>query len=277
MLNSKNFMPMFEDTISGGMAQVLATTVPSSVNAAKKADAMFSWKESAEVALEMEKVATKLNGPTWHELSAMLNLKHRLDKLAYEIEQGNHLYQGHEVFEKVASFKELIEKQAAQLIDFNRKQQLRTNSYLVRPSHVKQAVAQLDGLYRYASFGKKKDLEKEAGLFQPSQALSDASKYVSNMSKQVRQLQVNFDNANASLRAVMHEGSDSPAVKQALSNVQKAEEDLNKGVEELKNLHSNHGDIKQSESMKNIGIASAVGVPGLVGLGYSNEALKDGQ
>ncbi|MGG4438250.1 hypothetical protein AAXE64_27245 [Priestia megaterium] len=278
MLHSKNFMPAFEDSVSSGIANVLASTIPSSVSAAQRADNFFSLsKESEEVATEMEKTASKLNGKTWHEISAMINLKHRLDKVAGEIYQGNYVHNGHDVFEKVAGLKEVIEKQASELIDFNRKQRIRTNSYLVNPTLIKSAVAQLDGLYRYASFVKKNELTKQAGIFRTNPLLKQGEQYIGNAEKNVQRLQQIYENANAKLRAVMHEGSESPNVQQALQNAKQAEAELTKGVQELRRLHESQGDVRQKEAVKNVGAATAVGVPGLAGLAYARESAHDSQ
>lgn len=156
MLHSKNFMPMFEDTVAGGVSAVLSGVAPGSVDTAHKMDDFLNWKKEAhEVAVEIEKLATQFKGPEWHELSALLNMKYRLDKVATDIYDGGYLQNGHAVFEKVTSLLPAIEKKASDLLDFNRKQQLHTSSYLVDPVLVKKALAQLDGLYTYASLKKK--------------------------------------------------------------------------------------------------------------------------
>lgn len=157
LLNSQNFMPLMENAVADGLSSVVAGAFPSAVNAVHNvANFMDFSKQSMETALGVEKIATKFNGAQWHELSALLNMKHRLDKLAAEMEEGSYLQNGREVFEKVAELKPVIEKKASELIQFNRDQLIRTDSYLVEPSLVKHAIAELDGLYVYASAEKKK-------------------------------------------------------------------------------------------------------------------------
>ena len=161
MLHSQNFMPLMEDTISNGASAALALTVPSSVDAVHKVSDFFSTKQAAETAIELEKLATKLGGASWHELAALVNMKHRIDKVASEAFKGNYVANGKEVFEKVAEFQPTIEKKASDLIEFNRKQLINTDSYLIKPSLVKQALEQLDGLYKYAFFWNKKKEESK--------------------------------------------------------------------------------------------------------------------
>jgi hypothetical protein len=162
LLNSQNFMPLMENAVADGLSAFVSNAFPGSVNAVHNVGNFFDMsKQSMETALEMEKVATRFNGAEWHELSALLNMKHRLDKLAAEMEDGSYLQNGREVFEKVAEMKPVIEKKASDLIQFNRDQLIRTDSYFVEPTLVKQALEQLDGLYVYACSEKKKSpLEK---------------------------------------------------------------------------------------------------------------------
>lgn len=166
LLNSQNFMPLMENAVADGLSAFVSNAFPGSVNAVHNVGNFLDMsKQSMEAALEIEKVATRFNGAEWHELSALLNMKHRLDKLAAEMEEGSYLQNGREVFEKVAELKPVIEKKASDLIKFNRDQLIRTNSYLVEPTLVKQALAQLDGLYVYACAEKKKTpLEKSLGF-----------------------------------------------------------------------------------------------------------------
>ena len=158
MLNSNNFVPVFTDNISDALALTIGETVPGAASTARSVNDFFGWgsKQAFEVAVEMEKTATKINGPEWHEISALTNMKYHLDKVAEEIQKGSHLYNALPVFEKVAEFKPVIEKKAQELINFNRKQLVELSSPIVEPTLVKSALKELDGLYRYASFVKKK-------------------------------------------------------------------------------------------------------------------------
>jgi cell fate (sporulation/competence/biofilm development) regulator YlbF (YheA/YmcA/DUF963 family) len=191
------------------------------------------------------------------------------------MEEGSYLQNGREVFEKVAELKPIIEKKASDLIKFNRDQLIRTDSYLVEPSLVKQAIAQLDGLYVYASAEKKKDsFRKVSGLFRESPNLKQSSDAIKKLKEDVQKLHVDYSNVQAKLRAFMPNGFASDKVQSALNETQQAEQHLNEGVEDLKNHFGEHGELKQQESNKNMGIAAGFGIPSLIGLGYLQEKTK---
>lgn len=73
----------------------------------------------------------------------------------------------------------------------------------------------------------------------------------------------------------MPDGFGTDKVQSAFDETQQAEEKLNEGVNDLNSLFKDHGEIKQKDSNKNLGIAAGVGIPGLIGLGYANEELKN--
>lgn len=275
MLHSKNFMPVFEDAISSGLAVVIGNAIPNSINTANSVVDAMGWdKKSYDVAVAMEKVATTFNGAEWHELSALLNMKHRLDKIAQEVLNGSYVQKGYEVFEKVAEFKPVIEKKTKDLIEFNRKQLLKTSSYLVAPELVKEALEQLDGLYAYATNVKKKELSKEAGFFSEGPLLSAATKKIGDLEASVQQLQSNLDNAHARLRAHMQPGADSTVINEALQQVKETESLLHSEVEQLQQAFQERGLLKEQEAKRNMTIGAGVGVPGLVGLSYAFEQGK---
>ncbi len=135
-LNAGNFVPFMED--------VMATGVVTS------ADHLMS-KKSFDVAVEMEKKAMELNTPSWHELSALTHLKYQMDKLASTILDGDHLYDYEPVFKTASELKPFIAKYAKQLIDLNRRQIFSHQTPLMPVELVKEALSELDGLYKYAS------------------------------------------------------------------------------------------------------------------------------
>jgi hypothetical protein len=233
-------------------------------------------KQSMETAIAMEKVASKINGKEWHELSALMNMKYRLDKLAEEITNGNYLYNAEPVFAKVAELKPVIEKKASDLIDFNRKQLLRTSSYIVEPELVKQALHQLDELSVYAGEVKKKEkMTKEAGIFRNSSKLSNARKAAANLEGNVNKLKTKFDNSHAKLRASLHMNGQGDKVDKAFNKAVDTQRQYQDGSKNLQDALHAAGDIKQKESSKNMAIAAGVGLPGLAGLGYAYQSEKN--
>lgn len=275
MLHSKNFMPIFEDTVAGGISSALSSMAPKSVSAVHKISDTWG-KEAMETAVELEKVATRFNGAEWHEVSALVNLKHRLDKIAGEIAEGNYLYNGHQVFEKVAELKPAVIKKTRDLLEFNRQQLIKTSSYLVDPSLVKQAIHQLDGLYAYASV-KKNEIIKEAGFFSRGQLLKSVDDKVGKLETELRSFHGNLENANAKLRAVMPEGEQSPRVQQALADVKAAEQQLTQGREALQQVHTERGLAEQQKAKGNLSLAAGVGIPGLAGASYGYEGMKNNE
>lgn len=151
MLHSRNFTPVFEDAIAGGLATVISEEIPGSIEATHKIGDLFNMRHAYEVATEMEKKATDFNGESWHEISALLNLKYNLDKLAEEVNSGGYLHNAEPVFEKVEDLKPAIEKRASELIQFNREQLTKVDRPLIQPELIKSALHEFDGLYTYAS------------------------------------------------------------------------------------------------------------------------------
>ncbi|MED4068722.1 hypothetical protein [Priestia megaterium] len=281
MLNSRNFTPIMEDTVAGGISSVLGNVAPSTITAAHNVGDFLGMKQAESTAYEMEKVATRLNGSEWHELSALLNMKYRLDKLAESIMDGNHLHKGAEPFKKVAEFKPVIEKKASDLIDFNRKQLLNTTSYLVKPSLIKEAISQLDGLYVYASSfpdeKKKTEIEKEAGLFNSKvkQELKSLDGVLETLKQNAEEATRNFSDKNAQFRALFHGGLDQGSLAQAEIEVEKARQHMDQSVASLQEAMHKRNTTHETIAKKNIGTGAIVGLPGLAGLSYLNEEAKD--
>jgi hypothetical protein len=283
MLNSRNFMPLLEEGIGSTLAAGIGTTMPSAVDGVHKINEFFNTASSMETAVEMEKLATNISGAHWHELSALTNLKYQLDKLSSEIYEGNYLYNAKPVFEKVAEFKPVIKEKVGDLIEFNRKQLLKTSSYLVSPQLIKEAVQQLDGLYEYATFMDKKAkkkrqltaITKEAGLFRPSPQLKATSEEINKLKNNLIKSHRSFDYANNRLRAVIDEGTDPPKVQKAIEGVEKAKKDLDDNVSGLKTLYQQQGDMEQQNANRNRLLMGGIGLPGIVGLSYGYENLKD--
>lgn len=279
MLHSRNFTPLFSDVLAEGATQALATMVPGTVGVAHNIGDFMGWKQAQETALDMEKLATSFNGGHWHEVSALLNMKYRLDKLAQEIHNGNFLYKGQEVFEKVAELKPVIEKKARELVDFNRQQLMNTDSYLVKPALIKEALRQMDGLTVYASYDSKKKerLTKLAGLFnsQAKSELKSLDQYVAKAEKKVKSLTRDFENKNAWLRASIKGEKDEETVQRAVKDIEEAQSQLNAGVDYLSQAYRERANKHQEVANKNLGIASAIGIPGIAGASYLSADLKD--
>ena len=282
MLSSRNFMPVMGDVIAGGITDVVSSTVPGSITAAHNVGDFLGIKQAEEVAIEIEKIATQLNGPEWHELSALLNMKHRLDKIAQRVMDGEFLYKGADVFEKVAEFKPVIEKKASELIDFNRKQLLNTSSYLVKPSLVKEAVNQLDGLYVYANAHppkkENKRLVKQAGLFNFKGSRKEMGRLdglVSEARSDLNNAKEHFSDRHAELRALLGTNADEETVQRAISNARDAESQYKSSLESLQSASQAKGDAVIKKAKQNIGVGAAVGLPGLAGLSYLHTQAKE--
>jgi hypothetical protein len=281
-LNARNFTPIFSDVISDGLTGMVSNAVPNSIEWVKKWDDLT--KTSYETALEVEKIATQLNGPTWHELAMLTNLKHRLDKMASEVWKGAYLHGTEEVFEKVASLQPAIEKQAQNLISFNRQQILNYDKAPVDPRLVKQAVAELDGLSRYACVHevlKKNDfLSKEAGFFNTRKVLkadiADYGNRIGDIRKELDNLQYKYRDSSIYLRSL--QGSKKNTADKELKvqgqlndlkdQIMSKVDDLNVAVGE-KNL------LEGSIRSQNLGIGAAVGLPGLAAMSYGYQDLKN--
>lgn len=281
MLHSKNFLPLMANNVADGLTVAITSASPKTADGAKAISDFFNAKEAMETALEMEKTATKINGSNWHEMSALMNMKYRLDKLAEAVEQGNYLYNTDPLFDKVATLKPIIADKTKELIDFNRHQLMKTSSYLVNPGLIKKALHQLDGLYVYASGSKKKvpdsneSLNKKAARFFNRGELTNL--YRSNaddMSKNLQQLKERYAEAHAKLRAVLPGGEDSKieAAKQAVDQAQK---NLKQSTDEYESIVRNLGEERQKQSNQNLAMTGLIGIPGLAAASYGIEEAKD--
>jgi hypothetical protein len=130
-LNAGNFLPMMEDVMAGGVNSTI--------------DSLLS-KASFSTAVSFEKLANQTNAPSWHELSALLNLKHRFDKVAEETVRGSVVLDTDGLFKAASHLKPFISKYAKQLLDLNRKQIIGHKTPNVSVPLVKEALRQLDGL-----------------------------------------------------------------------------------------------------------------------------------
>lgn len=278
MLHSQNFLPHLANTIGDGLSIMLSEAVPGSVNVANKMSNSFGFgkQSSFETAQAIEKVASKINGNEWHEISALLNMKYRLDKLAGEIADGNYLHNAEPVFAKVAELRPVIEKKASDLIDFNRKQLIRTSSYIIEPSLIKQAVHQLDELAVYASDVKKNEtLNKEAGIFREGSKLSEATQKATDLNGNLTKLKNSFDSTQAKLRAKLHPDYKGDKLNHTVVKAKESENAYREGSEEYQKALREKGEAKHKEAKKNVAIAAGVGIPGLAGLGYTAQSERN--
>lgn len=278
MLHSQNFLPHMANAIGDGLSLMLSEAIPGSVTAANKMNNAFGFgkQSSFETAQAFEKIASKINGQEWHEISALLNMKYRLDKLAGEIADGMYLHNAEPVFEKVAELRPMIAKKASDLIDFNRKQLLRTSSYIVEPSLVKQAVHQLDELAAYASDVKKNEtLTKEAGIFREGSKISDATKKVSGLEGNLKKLRESFDRSQAKMRAKMSPNYKGSKLQESIDKANADEQSFKDGVKALHDAHVEKGEAKHHQAKKNMAFAAGVGLPGLAGLGYTMQSERN--
>lgn len=91
----------------------------------------------------------------------------------------------------------------------------------------------------------------------------------------IQGIKSDYRDVHSDLRAAMPEGFSSDKVQSAFDDTKQADEKLQEKVNDLKNLFSEHGELKQKESNKNYGITAGFGIPGLVGLGYLNEKAEN--
>jgi hypothetical protein len=159
--NADNFLPVLGDVMSSGLAGTIGNVAPQTSDWARSLGDWF--KTSYEVAVELEKIATQTRGSNWHEVAALVNLKHRMDKFACDIANGSFVSGLNEPFEKIASLKPNISEHAKSLIEFNRQQILAYDRPIVSPNLIKQALHELNGLYRYAMVHQEPVIEKSAG------------------------------------------------------------------------------------------------------------------
>jgi hypothetical protein len=171
--SADNFLPVLGDVMSSSMAGVIGNVAPQTSDWARSLGDWF--KTSYEVAVELEKIATETRGSHWHEVAALVNLKHRMDKFACDIANGSFVSGLNEPFEKIASLMPNISEHAKNLIDFNRQQIVTYERPIVSPTLIKQALHELNGLYRYAMVHQAPVVEKTAGV------MENAKKYMSTL------------------------------------------------------------------------------------------------
>jgi hypothetical protein len=160
--SADNFMPVLGDVMSSGLAGAIGNVAPQTSDWARSLGDWF--KTSYEVAVDLEKIATETRGSHWHEVAALVNLKHRMDKFACDIAQGSFVSGLNGAFEKIASLKTNISEHSKSLIDFNRQQILAYERPIVSPDLIKRALHELSGLYRYAMVHQVPVLEKKASV-----------------------------------------------------------------------------------------------------------------
>lgn len=281
-LNSRNFTPIFETVISDGLANMIGNAAPDSIDWVKSWDGVT--KSAYETAVEIEKVANAINGPTWHELSLLTNLKYRLDKMASSVFDGAYLTGTEEVFQKVAEMYPAIEKTASELISFNRTQITEADKPIVNPLLVKQALHELDGLCKYASLSekglKKNDFLNKEAAFVNRKTLNGKLKQfdslVSTAQKSVDDVQSKIRKDYIYLRSLQQ--SDKPTAAKELKveqNISSLKTKLDEEVEKLNHVVSQKAEVNADLRSKNMGIAAGAGLPGLAGLSYGYQEVKN--
>lgn len=279
-LNAQNFLPVFTDVISDSASDLITNVLPKTIEWTRKWDDMT--KAAYETAVEIEKVAGELNGATWHELSALTNLKYRLDKMASEIANGAYLSGADEVFESVKQLEPAIEKQAKDLISFNRKQILNYDKPPVNPLLIKQAVAALDGLSKYASvhetLKKKDELTKEAGLFKKinPKDVEQFSTMINQTQKTIDELSNEFTNKHIYLRTLRSKKSNTTSkelvVEQRIDELKsKIDNEIQKKNQMVESKNKLFAD-QRDDNRKKVG---AIGLPGIAAISYGFESAKD--
>lgn len=273
-LNANNFMPIFENMVSGTLSSFISSAAPSVPGKIKEWDDFL--KTSFETARDIEKVANELSGPNWFELAMMTNMKYQLDKMAHEISKGSFVKLDNETLEKVASVKGHIADATNELIQLNRLQLTKHARPVVKPALVKQAISQLEGLYAYAHFNEKLNggIEKEAGLFNSKQ-IKEIGDVAETKKRELGNLMKQFQEANIELRAFKN----SPKPSQTKQTSAQVKVDSIKGkIEqketELNSILDNKSSVEQNDYKKTSGAMVGLSSLAMAGLG-AREASKN--
>ena len=115
-------------------------------------------KQSEELGQQLEKIAADTRSEKWLELAVLANVKHRLDKVAVAMHQGDLVADADELFQETSVLLPKIASYAKELSKFNRMQLALEPAHRISPHFIKQAQDMIDVLYGYASF------DKEAGV-----------------------------------------------------------------------------------------------------------------
>lgn len=270
-LNWQSFSNVFSDVMADGLALIGAGVKPLADSNEKVQD---FFKNSHEVALEAEKLASTMKGREWYEVATLLNAKYRLDKVAQELHEGNYIEDKIGIFKEAEAFLPFIEKQAKQLRDFNRLQHKKLkNNPAVPYEFVKSALEQLDGLYGYATIEKTAGFKDVVGGFYSTgkKLRADVSSKKKVMEHAVRKADYSQDRINRIL-----DGSATGDLDKAQAGLEKKRERVKTAFREFGEAQRDLSNYDAKNQMKtSLAISSAV-VPG-VGLAGFLGAKKEGE
>lgn len=153
-VNNQTFGNDLSNILSFGIAAALETAGVGD----KSAGIDAFMKKSATLASDLEKKATDLHGEHWLDLAVLANIKHRLDKVACEIQTGALVADADDLFKVASTLVPKIEKLAGELVPFARLQERLPAQQRTDLTFLKEAQVMLDVLYGYAT------LEKTAGV-----------------------------------------------------------------------------------------------------------------
>lgn len=288
-LNAGNFVPSFKDTLSTSLTDTI-TPIAGAAAMSPKGEILRNTvsgifnkeaETSYEVAVELEKVAEKLRGPEWFKVAQLVNMKHHLDKLAYETTNG-FVKEAEAVWSTLPQLDTEIAKVAKSLILFNREQMMKTSANLVPGGLVKEAVNQLDGLAKYSSVAK--ELMNRLNFFsQPAQAgraiqkLEDDFK---NLSQNYNAIRKDLMDNEYELRAAVRtglEGTDPETVNNLKNAINEKAEQADNLLQQMSQAKREQGQIlgelEQGNRKKVIGLAAPLSF--LTGAGFGAIGTKE--
>lgn len=271
-LNAGNFLPLVEDVLADTAAEYISYVAPNSPGWAKSVKEKLA--SSLDTAIEFEKVATSTRGSAWSEVAYLLNVKSHMDKLANDT-SDKFLVGATDVFQSVRQLQPVIEKTAASLIEFNRDQAVRTNSPLVTPVLVKQAIHQLDGLSGYVKIAE--ELEKKSFFHKGTRKQLEVLNHsLSDLQKQNNKVVRKLKNQNVDLRVLDRKKlTDTEQGKKKVQEIQQTQKEFQDITKKLGDNARERTALEHKMDSTNRKIMTAAGVPGLAGLSYGYQSFKD--
>ena len=91
----------------------------------------------------------------------------------------------------------------------------------------------------------------------------------------VSQLEKKYSTAQNKYRAALHPDADPTVLDQVREEVMQTEKDYKEGIELLNEKMREQGKMANKEHHNNLAVAGSVGIPGLAGLSYMNESMKN--
>lgn len=236
-------------------------------------------KQSGELGQALEKIAADTRSEQWLELAVLANIKHRLDKVAVAMHQGDLVTDADELFKEASVLMPKIASYAKQLAKYNRMQLALDPVHRVSPQFIKQAQDMIDVLYGYASF------DKEAGIRNVFDDMTSKAQGLADAGKRKLTQIVDPYGAALSQSADETENAYQQFRQQAIQNALGTTADLSEAEKALREAHAKQREIMIEQAAHDdkirygsIGALSGIGLPGISAvIGYkAREAEMDG-